>query len=271
MKKNILFLLFIVNLFFLQAETFQKIDMKDFKLEGKSYAVDQENTMDHSIRFKDNTIFFIDYEKGKKSENYIIESYKYRERKDGGLTFLDLENGTTYLCIASDDVLLLYKQNKKEPEYFGYYTIRGYEALRLPNKLCFEASTYLKEKNKEYPAENIGTWDLETPWVENVKGNGIGQKVTFGIDDSVIYIMTGYVSYEKSYLYKENSRPKKIKLTFLDVNKEPMIIELEDTPAPQKITLGERIESNVELEILEVYEGTKYQDTCINTIFFRVY
>ncbi|MBB5218969.1 hypothetical protein DYE49_11940 [Treponema rectale] len=268
MKKNVLFLLFIVNLFFLQAETFQKIDMKNFKLEDKWYDIDLGVSVDHSIRFKDNTMFFIDYEKGKKFENYIIGSYKYSERKDGGLTFLDLENGTTYLCIASDDVLLLYSKDKKEPEYFGYYNLRIYEAMCFPDESNYQATSYLKENNKEYPAENIGTWNLETPWVENVKGNGIGQKITFGIDSTVIYLMTGYVSYEKPYLYKENSRPKKIKLSFLDVSKESMIIELEDTPAPQKITLGERIESNVELEILEVYEGTKYKDTCINSMFF---
>jgi hypothetical protein len=53
--------------------------------------------------------------------------------------------------------------------------------------------------------------------------------------------------------------------------KEELIFNLEDTPNPQKLSLGKYYDGPIELEILEVYEGTKYQDTCINGLIFSVF
>jgi hypothetical protein len=48
---------------------------------------------------------------------------------------------------------------------------------------------------------------------------------------------------------------------------------LEDTPNYQEIILPEQITYNdiLEIQILSVYEGTKYDDTCINNIIIRMF
>lgn len=85
-----------------------------------------------------------------------------------------------------------------------------------------------------------------------------------------LYIVNGYAKNEE--LFKANSRVKKLKLT-LD-GKEEYIIELEDTMNPQLIDIVYKQEPSFEVfnpieatfEILEVYPGEKYEDTCITSL-----
>ena len=84
------------------------------------------------------------------------------------------------------------------------------------------------------------------------------------------YIVNGYAKNEE--VFKANSRVKKLKLT-LD-GKEEYIIELEDTMNPQLIDIVYKQEPSFEVfnpieatfEILEVYPGDKYEDTCITSL-----
>ena len=84
------------------------------------------------------------------------------------------------------------------------------------------------------------------------------------------YIVNGYAKNEE--VFKANSRVKKLKLT-LD-GKEEYIIELEDTMNPQLIDIVYKQDPSFEVfnpieatfEILEVYPGDKYEDTCITSL-----
>ncbi|MBN2617209.1 MAG: hypothetical protein JXR64_02720 [Spirochaetales bacterium] len=80
-----------------------------------------------------------------------------------------------------------------------------------------------------------------------------------------MYFFNGFVSFEKPNLYEENSRVKKIKVTDT-ISSKFIIFNIDDTPNPQLLKLGELKEWELSIEILDVYKGTKYSDTCINAI-----
>lgn len=50
-------------------------------------------------------------------------------------------------------------------------------------------------------------------WVEGVNGNGIGEKINFETNGEVLYFFNGYVSFSKPWLYTDNGRVKKIKIS----------------------------------------------------------
>jgi len=146
--------------------------------------------------------------------------------------------------------------------------------------------------------------DKGTSWVEGVKGDGIGQKLyrniggshsaTFKGYDVKFRIINGYAKTEK--LFMNNNRLKKARLTVYEarfdvcggcystryselVINSTQIIELKDTYNPQfyniditKIKSIKEINKDssysflfiAELEILEVYKGSKFDDTAIS-------
>jgi len=106
-------------------------------------------------------------------------------------------------------------------------------------------------------------WRINSAWAEGVPGHGINETITFtGVQAIRFYISIGYVSYSRPELYTENSRPKKILVT---VDGKSIELMLKDTPAYQTIDV-DAFSSKVTIQILEVYTGTKYEDTCINSI-----
>ncbi len=130
------------------------------------------------------------------------------------------------------------------------------------------STSFLKEKSIDYKPENLLNYNLDSPWVEGVAGYGIGEKITFESKRARgLIIGIGYVSSEKPYLYEKNSRPKSVKLTLKDKNLS-QVYELKDTPNPQTLLFpyDKRYEGKVELEILDVYKGSSWEDTCINFI-----
>ena len=76
--------------------------------------------------------------------------------------------------------------------------------------------------------------------------------------------MNGYISYEKPYLYKQNGRVKKIKVTGVNSGKSK-VLDVLDTPHPQTVDISFLNEpEDIRVEIADVYKGTKYDDTCIH-------
>ena len=55
----------------------------------------------------------------------------------------------------------------------------------------------------------------------------------------------------------------------IETKNQTIYLDLEDSPNPQKIFIDEpdwKKPYNIKITILEVYPGTKYDDTCINAI-----
>lgn len=131
----------------------------------------------------------------------------------------------------------------------------------------YDCSSFLKERDKEYNIDNICNCKAGTPWVEGVKGSGIGEGFTIkGDNNSYLLIMNGYISCEKPYLYKQNNRIKAIKVTGIKSGKTKILTIL-DTPHPQTVDISFiNSKEDIRIEIFDVYKGTKYDDTCINLL-----
>lgn len=147
---------------------------------------------------------------------------------------------------------------------------------------AFKVSSYLKEGKTSYEAENtakiynmmtkreIASWSSQIrPWVEGKKGDGIGESFEFdttypkGGLPLDVRILNGYVDPLKPHLFKENNRIKKALLeTDTGIKKE---FEFRDEVEFTQIILPSDVK-HIKLTILEVYKGTKYQDTCITAV-----
>ncbi|MCL2727160.1 MAG: hypothetical protein FWD56_02100 [Bacteroidales bacterium] len=148
------------------------------------------------------------------------------------------------------------------------------------------ASSYLKSQNANitYFPDNAHDLSFETAWVEGVKGQGIGEYLTYYFKPTApritdIIIANGYVKSEKAY--RDNSRVKRLKLYINDI--PVAILNLEDVRQEQIFTfkpIGRRSENipwseveklpdwTLKFEILEVYPGDRYEDTAISEIYF---
>lgn len=146
------------------------------------------------------------------------------------------------------------------------------------------ASSALKSyKEITYSAKNIHDLSYKTAWVEGVSGQGIGETFTFHIPPenpriTEIIVVNGYVKSEK--IWRANARVKKLKMY---INDRPFaILNLKDTRKEQHFKFkplgyGDQLSREklkkqnwwrMKFEILEVYEGDKYEDTAITEIYF---
>lgn len=141
-------------------------------------------------------------------------------------------------------------------------------------------SSYLIEKNQAYTACNlIRDTDISTVWAEGVEGDGIGEWFSVPVYGDRLHIRNGFVKDKK--LWEENNRVKKLRMynvsgsktgiTDLDIMIDDLeyefIFELEDTSDEQIVLLPQGIEAPLaRFEILEVYKGTKYDDTVISDV-----
>lgn len=172
---------------------------------------------------------------------------------------------------TDDKILFLAGNNGNRTLMFaftkGYTFDRTLTYTRFNNlgSTFYDCSSYLVEKNKEYPIENLLLLSPDTPWVEGVPGYGIGEGFSIGRDkNKYLLLMNGYISYDKPYLYKLNARIKKLKVIGLKSGKEK-ILDVLDTPHPQTIDISFLTENeDVRVTIEDVFPGTKYEDTCLH-------
>ncbi len=246
------------------------------------YTVFQEDSLLDTMTIKDNqiTITYKDYPTPKEAEIFT-----YEVKHIYGMPFIELsknmppEIAPWYKFEKNNSIktsnMILFLSFMGKFNHMIAFT-KGYPFSQFP--LTFErctewgtkyidCSSYLIEKNKSYPPENLGNLVVDTPWVEGVKGDGIGEGFTFTRDSRTfqyILIINGYISYDKPYLYKYNNRVKKLKLTGLK-NGKTQFFDILDTPHPQTIDVSflENGE-DVRIEIADVYKGTKYDDTCLH-------
>ena len=125
-----------------------------------------------------------------------------------------------------------------------------------------------KEGKREYGIENLCYMRQDTPWVEGVDGWGIGESFVIQTqrnnDDKYILLMNGYISASNPKLYDENGRIKKIMVEGVTSGKKKEFT-VKDTPHPQTIDISFLPkQEDVKVTILDVYKGTKYQDTAIH-------
>ena len=85
-----------------------------------------------------------------------------------------------------------------------------------------------------------------------------------------IYVMNGFVDSKRTDLFLKNSRVKKIKLTNIKTGNWDVVGVYGDGAALSQIdvrSLAFTEDANIlEIEMLEVYPGTKYDDLCLQAI-----
>ena len=82
-----------------------------------------------------------------------------------------------------------------------------------------------------------------------------------------IVILNGYVHSGKRHLYKANRRLKTVKVTSPESNFE-VFENIEDVVHFHEISLPVAV-STVDIEILDYYEGEKYNDLCVQMFGVR--
>ena len=169
-----------------------------------------------------------------------------------------------YLILYGEPFINLYDENGRL-----VYCIFGY---KYTMNLEFNVTTTsaLTEKNIAYSASNIVNYHNLVPWVEANRNDGVGEKITYipkynlQLPGITLIISNGFVDYKRPHLYENNNRIKKIRVTNKGYN-EFVDLEIDDTPNYQGFYLDfKNTSTNIEIEIIEIYKGTRYNDTSIN-------
>lgn len=121
-----------------------------------------------------------------------------------------------------------------------------------------------------YLPENIFDGDIKTAWVEGVSHAGEGEWIQLSATGMQtvqgIEIVNGYCKSEE--IYVNNNRVRDIRITFDDGTSETFSVK-DDFGRYQTFDFSEpKNTTAVKLEILSVYKGVKYQDTCISEVIF---
>lgn len=142
------------------------------------------------------------------------------------------------------------------------------------------ASSHLKAQGRfNYLPKNAHDFDHETVWAEGAEGQGIGEWLEYEFAGAcprvtAVKILPGHVKTKAAW--EANSRPKYIQVYYL--GKPICILDLQDVRAMQYFDLEkfgpfgyhdfDKPTWRLRFEILDVYPGTKYQDTVISELEF---
>ena len=142
------------------------------------------------------------------------------------------------------------------------------------------ASSHLKAQGRfNYLPKNAHDFNHESVWAEGVQGQGIGEWLEYEFAGAcprvtAVKILPGHVKTKAAW--EANSRPKYIKVYYL--GKPICILDLQDVRGMQYFDLEKfgpfgYHDSNkptwrLRFEIVDVYPGTKYQDTVISELMF---
>jgi len=164
---------------------------------------------------------------------------------------------------------------------------------RVPKSLI-KSLTTTSQLEGNYKSANMLDSDFGTAWVEGESGDGLGEKIEIVLDNYPLAAIVFINGYTKSVgTYKTNNRVKKIRMDrevvdYRDETKtsiKTVEISLEDLPyqevssenlAAMMSVLGDYGDGyqkvrKITLTILEVYKGSKYNDTCISEVLLLGY
>ena len=159
--------------------------------------------------------------------------------------------------------------------YFNEAWSEGVEGNGIGEKIKYEyifMPHYGNYMDLEKSMDEMSMKELAQRQYNNLQHTNYSDYLYDEIDNC--YFLTSEIIIENGYcktkeLWEKNGRVKILKLTFEDG--EEYILNLEDTMKPQSFKLehktnGIRNPLEATFEIVDVYEGTTYQDTCITTL-----
>lgn len=221
------------------------------------------HSLSGSVTFEENNFITMELDYPRQ----ISVTEKYEIVVEDFMTFLVTDSGR-YLCLFSNPYIVIF-----DSEGWPFFTgVAGSAKLKhnFGRANQYFSDSFLEEGKRLYLPENMGTLETFKPWVEGQSDYGIGERISLRYQGFAnegmngILIFNGFVSYDKPYLYAKNGRVKEIKIFDSDENVLGSFL-IEDTPNPQFIELS-RSATEISMVIEEVYEGTHWEDTCINAI-----
>jgi hypothetical protein len=226
------------------------------------------------IEFGKRPIFY-----GEKEEIYKTGTYSIDDSNEVPFINIHWNDNTSerYLILLGDVFMCLYNNNSEPILYhhfrknFGEYEdFSEWSFSGIVQMANITASSSLIEGNIDYSPsiERLGL-KINSSWA--VRG-GVNQSLFIKRPSlsAELYISIGYVHLSQINLYRENARPKKIRISQINNESNFMEFELIDTPNFQRFDI-DGLGYEIKIEIKEIYLGTKYNDTCINSIMTRYY
>jgi len=139
----------------------------------------------------------------------------------------------------------------------------------------------------QYSARSARDGNPRTAWCEGVKGDGIGEILLAEVDTRrPVQVWAGYGKSRK--LHRANGRPRKVRLSVLRADEFGVTengpvygglhvlatheVELKDVfgyqplPLPEHAVPEKNVATVIAVEILSVFKGDRYRDTCISEI-----
>lgn len=194
---------------------------------------------------------------------YVTKQYDYRDMMNDGISYFTKDSKT-----VSDNTKAGQKDDHKK-----------IVLKKIKVHSCKATSSLTGKKSKtKYSSKLTVDGKLHTCWQEGKKGDGLGESITYKFDGvhslSKIKIWNG--RYESLHKFKENNRIKKVEITCYKGKKKMFkkTFKLSNKYKKKGIKLSlatgdKSIKcSRVKIKIVSVYNGKKYDDTCLSEIKF---
>lgn len=220
-----------------------------------------------TIRKKDldNLVFFGDTWNSDKGimPNQTVSLYLFSTAKQEHYKIAE-KKGDAFAVTLLQDCKIEYTDQNGKIVQFDY-------SAWIPRSVSYTASSFLVEGKTVYSADNLSSKD-GIPWA-SANGYGINDTIqikTMADENLKLVFYNGFQSESRPDLYNANSRVKKIEIKCLE-NNTTIQVSLKDSQqgqiidlTPLKIVLNSYV--NLEIKILEIYQGEKYKDLCIQAI-----
>lgn len=160
------------------------------------------------------------------------------------------------------------EQQEYAPAYSVYADYVDWSQYSQVTPEVVDATSYLQAESMDYVPGLAVDGNLATCWQEGVEGYGEGQdffaKFATEFTPQYILIYNGQCTDEERY--NKNGRIATLQISANDYV-EVVAIPDEMTPIAIKLNGWEAV-SGISFKILSVYEGSKYQDTCLTELMF---
>ena len=273
MKKSIFTIIFVLLMITFQSYA---LDFKRTFYEGQLYSND-----DLSVENNNSISSFIN--------NYGFRQIEIKNYKKWYLIDGNIDYALMSFSIFENNYINQNYGTYKDYQDFLKENCHNLREQNLSYAKNFNASSTLKDNTYIYDVKNIFVpckgehkilWFQNLPWAEGKEDEGIGEFIEFEImpadsllsdrlgywiinGDITISILNGFVNPMKQKLFYENNRIKKAAIWIDD--KRSFEIDFNDYVEFTEFTVPEQTKK-VRIEILEVYKGTKYNDTCVTKI-----
>ena len=250
-----------------------------------SYSSDLEECYYYSDKEKTKEVFY-----SRKNNDYSLFNTQYILR-NGIFYEKNVDGNETYKLTDDNkyEINYSYEGLKSEYEFVkDYYCTdinqicvlwllrNDVNSFLLPYLFCkldraYHATSYLAEGSTTYEPEHLQQKD-GLPWASG-NGSGIGDVISIKEfehkNPTTLKIMNGYQDPNHPDYYEKNSRVKKIKVTNTDTQKSKKLT-VQDIKTEQTFDISALGNGRTfEVEILDVYGGSKYKDLCIQYLVFE--